>query len=113
VCTILDFVIILTDTNLAMGYLSWSGHCLVQTSKPDFEVDEFLAMVSEGLNAMILYAPWLSKLLNIARNNPTVLSALKEMGQVHYTGAALNPEDEIWATEQGIPVTVHQFQLNL
>ncbi|KAJ7886670.1 acetyl-CoA synthetase-like protein [Mycena leptocephala] len=88
-----------------MGYLSWSGHCLVQTSKPDFEVDEFLAMVGEGLNAMILYSPWLSKLLNIARNNPTVLSALKEMGQVHYTGAALNPEDEIWATEQGIPVT--------
>ncbi|KAJ7117479.1 hypothetical protein C8R44DRAFT_879044 [Mycena epipterygia] len=29
---------------VAITYLSWSGHCLVQTSKPDFEVDEFLAM---------------------------------------------------------------------
>ncbi|KAJ7846028.1 acetyl-CoA synthetase-like protein [Mycena olivaceomarginata] len=88
-----------------MSYLSWSGHCLIQTSKPDFEVDEFLAMVEQGLNAMVLYAPWLSKILDIARSNTTVLSALKEMGQVHYTGAALNPDDEIWATEQGIPVT--------
>ncbi|KAJ6544423.1 acetyl-CoA synthetase-like protein [Mycena capillaripes] len=88
-----------------MMYLSWSGHGLVQTSRPDFEVDEFLGMVDAGLNAMILYAPWLSKLLNIARSNPTVLAALKGMGQIHFTGAALNPDDEIWAMEQGLPVT--------
>ncbi|KAJ7661325.1 acetyl-CoA synthetase-like protein [Mycena polygramma] len=88
-----------------ISYLSWSGHCLIQTSKPDFDVDEFLAMVDEGLNAMILYAPWLSKLLDIARENPTVLTALENMGQINYTGAALNPDDEIWATEQGILVT--------
>ncbi|KAF7368498.1 Acetyl-CoA synthetase-like protein [Mycena venus] len=90
---------------LAITYLSWSGHCLVQTSKSDFELDEFLAMLNEGLNALFLYAPWFSKLLNIARSNPTVLAALQGMGQINYTGAALNPEDEVWATEQGIPVT--------
>jgi hypothetical protein len=95
-----------------MSYLSWSGHCLIQTSKPDFEVDEFLAMVEQGLNAMVLYAPWLSKIFDIARSDAAVLSALKEMGQVHYTGAALNPDDEIWATEQGIPVTVRNLQFN-
>ncbi|KAJ6529982.1 acetyl-CoA synthetase-like protein [Mycena vulgaris] len=89
-----------------MSYLSWSGHCLVQTSKPDFEVNEFLAMVeNEGLNSMILYAPWFSKLLSIARSYPVVLAALKGMGQICYTGAALNPDDEVWATEQGIPTT--------
>ncbi|KAJ6530077.1 acetyl-CoA synthetase-like protein [Mycena vulgaris] len=88
-----------------ISYLSWSGHCLVQTSKPDFEVDEFLAMVNdEGLNSMILYAPWLSKLLTIARGNPVVLTALKGMGQICYTGASINPDNAIWAMEQGIPV---------
>jgi hypothetical protein len=91
-----------------MSYLTWSGHCLVQTSKPDFEVDEFLAMVqNEGLNTMILYAPWFSKLVNMARGNPVVLDALKGMGQINYTGAALNPDDELWATEQGIQLTVN------
>lgn len=80
---------------------------MVKTSKPDFELDEFLAMLPQGLNALFLYAPWFSKLLNIARTNPTVLAALQGMGQINYTGAALNPEDEIWATEQGIPVTVY------
>ncbi|KAF8191520.1 acetyl-CoA synthetase-like protein [Mycena galopus ATCC 62051] len=92
-------------TASSITYLAWSGHCLVQTSKLDFDLDEFLAMLKEGLNAMFLYAPWFSKLLNIARNDPTVLAALKGMGQIAYTGAALNPEDEIWATEQEIPVT--------
>lgn len=69
-------------------------------------MDEFLAMVAEGLNAMVLYAPWFSKLLNIARSNPDVLSALRNMGQIQYTGASLNPDDESWSTEQNIPVTV-------
>ncbi|KAJ7907208.1 hypothetical protein B0H13DRAFT_1879813 [Mycena leptocephala] len=100
-------------SNLGSGttisYLSYSGHSLIQTSKSDFDVDEFLAMVNEGLNAMILYAPWFSKLLSIARGNTTVLGALQGMGQIHYTGASLNPEDEGWAAEQEIPVTVNQF----
>ncbi|KAJ6629584.1 acetyl-CoA synthetase-like protein [Mycena sp. CBHHK59/15] len=85
--------------------LCWSGHCLVQTSKPDIESDEFLAMVDEGLNAIVLYAPWFSKLLNIARKNTVVLDALKNMGQICYTGVALNPDDEAWAVEQKMPVT--------
>ncbi|KAK7052664.1 acetyl-CoA synthetase-like protein [Favolaschia claudopus] len=90
---------------VAIAYLSWSGHCMVQTSKSDFEVDEFLAMLKEGLNALFLYAPWFSKLLNIAKSDANVLAALQGLSQIIYTGAALNPEDEIWATEQGIPVT--------
>lgn len=85
---------------------------MVKTSKPDFELEEFLAMLPQGLNALFLYAPWFSKLLNIARTNPTVLAALQGMGQINYTGAALNPEDEIWATEQGIPVTVYYSPFN-
>ncbi|KAJ7806868.1 hypothetical protein B0H14DRAFT_3483762 [Mycena olivaceomarginata] len=37
---------------------------------------------------------------------------LKAMGQINCTGAALNREDEIWATEQGIAVTVNEIRFN-
>jgi hypothetical protein len=99
------------ERNAAISYLSWSGHCLIQTSKSDFKGEELLAIVNEGVNAL-LYSPWFSKLLSTARNNPAVLSALKAMGQINCTGAALNPEDEIWATEQGIAVTVNELRFN-
>ncbi|KAJ3512855.1 hypothetical protein NLJ89_g3283 [Agrocybe chaxingu] len=89
-----------------ISYLGWSGHCLVQTSKPDIDAHEFLAMVSDGLNFVMLYAPWLSKLISVARTDRKVYDALRGMRQVTYTGAALNPEDEQWLIENGIPATV-------
>ncbi|CAA7268855.1 unnamed protein product [Cyclocybe aegerita] len=88
-----------------ISYLGWSGHCLVQTSKPDIDAHEFLAMVSDGLNFVMLYAPWLSKLINVARTDKKVYDALRGMRQVTYTGAALNLEDEQWLVENGIPAT--------
>lgn len=65
-----------------------------------------MAMVEEGLNYVLLYAPWLSKLITIAKSNKEVYGALKKMTQVTYTGASLNPEDEQWLIKNGIPVTV-------
>ena len=90
----------------AISYLGWSGHCLVQTSKPDIDAHEFMAMIADGLNFVLLYAPWLSKLINVAREDVNVLKALQGMKQVSYTGAALNPEDEQWLIEKGIQATV-------
>ncbi|KAF4623795.1 hypothetical protein D9613_001287 [Agrocybe pediades] len=89
-----------------ISYLGWSGHCLVQTSKPDIDAHEFVAMVEDGLNFVLLYAPWLSKLINVARTDDRVLKTLKGMKQVSYTGAALNPEDEQWLIENGVKATV-------
>lgn len=63
-------------------------------------------MIREGLNGVILYAPWLSKLLTIARTDSSVLDALRSMAQICYTGAALNPEEDVWMVEQGINGTV-------
>jgi hypothetical protein len=84
--------------------LSPSGQCIIQTSKPDFDADELLAMVrKEGLNNILLYANWFSKLLEVARTN---LNALRSVQQIAYTGEALNPDDARWVVEQGIPVTV-------
>ncbi|GLB41447.1 putative AMP-binding enzyme [Lyophyllum shimeji] len=91
----------------AINYLSPTGQCLIQTSKPDFDADEFLAMVrKEGLNNMLLFASWFSKLLKVARTSPEVLEALRSMQQISYTGEALNPDDARWVVEQGIPVAV-------
>ncbi|KAF8075326.1 acetyl-CoA synthetase-like protein [Lyophyllum atratum] len=91
----------------AINYLSPSGQCLIQTSKPDIDADELLAMVrTEGLNNILLFASWFSKLLKVARTNPDVLKALRSMQQISYTGEALNPDDARWVVEQGIPVAV-------
>lgn len=59
-----------------------------------------------GLNFLLQYAPWLAKLLAAARQRPEVLEALQNLQQIAYTGAALNLEDERWALEQGIRLTV-------
>ncbi|KAG6885192.1 hypothetical protein C0993_004976 [Termitomyces sp. T159_Od127] len=84
-----------------------SGHCIIRTSKPDFDAAELLAMINvEGLNNMLLYANRLSLLLGIARTNPDVLEILRNMQQISYTGEALNPDDIRWIIEQGLPVVI-------
>lgn len=65
-----------------------------------------MAMVKDGLNFVLLYAPWLSKLINVARSDQAVRAALQNMRQVSYTGAALNTEDEKWLIENGVRATV-------
>lgn len=79
----------------------------MQTSHAAIGADEFLAMVKQcGLNRLLQYATWLSALIDVARTNDEVLSALQGMRQVMYTGLAMNPEDEAWAYAHGIPLTV-------
>ncbi|OBZ67951.1 hypothetical protein A0H81_12151 [Grifola frondosa] len=86
--------------------LTRSGSCLVQTSGREIGAEEFLAMVRDcGLNRLAQYAPWLSKLISVARQRPDVLEALRGLRQVAYTGASISTEDEKWAIEQGIPIT--------
>ncbi|KAG6919695.1 hypothetical protein DXG01_002641 [Tephrocybe rancida] len=84
---------------------SATGQCIIQTSRPDFDATELLAMVQEGLNNILLYANWLSKLLDVARSEDNVLRALRSVHQIAYTGEALNPEDMRWALEKKIPLT--------
>ncbi|KAJ7983268.1 acetyl-CoA synthetase-like protein [Mycena polygramma] len=90
-----------------MSHLSASGQCMVQLSRSGFDRQSFLDLIRlAGLNNMLLYAPWLSQLLTIARTDLEVLKELRAMRQIIYTGASLNPEDEAWIVEQGIPATV-------
>lgn len=79
---------------------------MIQASRSDFDARELLAMIKEGLNAVMLYAPWLSKLVTVARTDSDVYNALKSLTQITYTGACLNPDDEAWMMENDIPVSV-------
>ncbi|KAH8101485.1 acetyl-CoA synthetase-like protein [Cristinia sonorae] len=93
-------------TATCVSYLSGLGQCVVQTSRSDFGRDEFLDLVREcGMNRMLLYVPWLTNLLDIARTDNILLEALKGMRQICYTGASLNPDDEAWIMAAGIPAT--------
>ena len=86
---------------------AWSGACLVPSAGREITADEFLGMAREcGLNTLLQYAPWMAKLLKAARDREDILSALRGMRQIAYTGASLDPVDEAWALEQGIPLTV-------
>ncbi|KAJ6586259.1 acetyl-CoA synthetase-like protein [Mycena vulgaris] len=92
-------------TASSMNYLPLSGSCLVQTSCSDFPADEFMALVNQqGMNRMFIYADWLVKLASIARSDERVLSALRGMRQITYTGSAINPEVEKWLVEQDVPL---------
>ncbi|KAJ7580942.1 acetyl-CoA synthetase-like protein [Mycena floridula] len=85
---------------------AYSGHCLIQTSKPDFDTTELLAMVQEGMNGLQIFAPWLTLLLKTARTDPAVLAALQSLVQITYAGAAMNPEDDRWCLEKNLPISV-------
>ncbi|KAJ7611736.1 hypothetical protein FB45DRAFT_1119074 [Roridomyces roridus] len=81
----------------SISYLSLRGDCNVQTSRSDFDAEELLQLSREaGVNRLFLYAP----------TNQGVLDNLKNMRQIIYTGASLNPEDEAWMVAQNIPGTL-------
>ncbi|KAF9531387.1 hypothetical protein CPB83DRAFT_848943 [Crepidotus variabilis] len=90
----------------AILYISINGQCWLQSPRPDFNEVEFVAMVNEGLKFLFVYAPWLSKLVSIAKSNKDVFGALKKISQITYTGASLNPEDEQFLIKNGIPLTI-------
>ncbi|KAJ7585901.1 acetyl-CoA synthetase-like protein [Mycena floridula] len=93
-------------TSITVIYLAAAGSCLIQSPRPDFDAAELTAMVNEGLNHLQLYGPWLSRMLDIARDDSKVLGILQSLVQIAYTGAAMSPENEKWVVENKIPVTV-------
>ncbi|KAJ6570813.1 hypothetical protein DFH09DRAFT_1462718, partial [Mycena vulgaris] len=95
------------DSAMMINHLSGSGQCMVQLPRSGFDRDTLLDLIRlAGLNNLLLYASWFSKLLLMARTDTEVLAALRGVRQIAYTGASLNPEDEAWIIEQGIPATV-------
>ncbi|KAF8890319.1 acetyl-CoA synthetase-like protein [Mucidula mucida] len=92
----------------AQAKVQWTGpgsvHSIHKTSSTTLGTEMLVNYC--GVNRLFLYAPWLSSLVFIARTDPEVLTILRGMRQISYTGAAFNPDDEAWAVEHDLPLTV-------
>ncbi|KAF7336547.1 putative amp-CoA ligase [Mycena sanguinolenta] len=91
-----------------MAFVSavYAGFTTVQTSSMNMPIAELLDLIKTcGLNRVALYAPFLSRYIKDAQNDPAVLSALQSCRQILHTGVSLNAEDENWAYENGLPIT--------
>ena len=71
------------------------------------KVPEFVNMTREcSLTVLVLYATFLSDLIRAGREDPAVRDALQSLNQIIHTGVALNKEDEEWAYEHKLRITV-------
>jgi hypothetical protein len=59
-----------------------------------------------GLNRLVQYGTFVSAHIRAAQEDEDVKRALQGMRQILYTGVALNVEDERWAVENGLRLTV-------
>lgn len=79
----------------------------MQSSSMAIKIPEFVNMVREcGLTVLVLYATFLADVIRAAKEDATVKDALKSLNQIIHTGVALNKDQEEWAYENGIRITV-------
>ncbi|RPD64920.1 acetyl-CoA synthetase-like protein [Lentinus tigrinus ALCF2SS1-6] len=90
------------QTFMLMGFLQ-HGACTVQPTALPFSSDELLDMVNRcRLNRLNQFASFLGTHLRNSRTNPALLTALKQLDELLYTGLPLAVEEEAWARQQGI-----------
>jgi hypothetical protein len=83
------------------------GCCTVQASSMAMPPAEMVQMVRTcGLNRLVQYGTFVSAHIRAAQADEDVKRALQGMRQILYTGVALNVEDERWAAENGLRLTV-------
>ncbi|KAF9480646.1 acetyl-CoA synthetase-like protein [Pholiota conissans] len=79
------------------------GSCVIQPTVIGFSSDELVDMIVRcGLNRLNQFAAFLLKHFRTARQDPKVLSVLKNLDDVLYSGMPLPYEDEQWALKSGI-----------
>ncbi|KAI0756673.1 acetyl-CoA synthetase-like protein [Daedaleopsis nitida] len=90
------------QTFMLMGFLQ-HGSCTVQPSSMPFPSEELLDMVNRcGLNRLNQFASFLGTHLRNSRTNPALLSALKGLDELLYTGLPLAAEEEAYAYKHGL-----------
>ncbi|KAI0645753.1 acetyl-CoA synthetase-like protein [Trametes meyenii] len=86
------------------GYLQ-HGACTVQPTKLAFTPEDLKDMVARcGLTHLNLYATFLTRHLHASRDDPALLSVLRQLDKIFYSGLSLAADDEAYACEQGIPI---------
>ncbi|KAK2460372.1 hypothetical protein APHAL10511_007537 [Amanita phalloides] len=79
------------------------GSCIVQPTTLSFAADELVSMIQHcGVNRLNQFASYLQSHFRTARADPKLLSMLKNLDEVMYSGLALLPEDENWARKNAI-----------
>ncbi|KAJ7125830.1 putative amp-CoA ligase [Mycena crocata] len=86
---------------------AFHGFCTVQLSSGVVTPADLVDMIRNcGLNRIAIYAPSRSNHIRAAQSDPGVLAGLRSCRQILHTGGALNKEDENWAYEHDLPLTV-------
>lgn len=91
------------------------GACVIQPTVISFSSEELLDMISRcRLNRLNQFAAFLMNHFRNARKDPKLLSILKSLDDVTYSGMPLPIEDEQWALKTGIKLRVRYrpFQWN-
>ncbi|KZT41395.1 acetyl-CoA synthetase-like protein [Sistotremastrum suecicum HHB10207 ss-3] len=77
--------------------------CIVQPTSLPYSPSEFQTMIRDcGVNRLYVFSPILSRYVQLAKTDASVLQSMKSLRQVLYTGLPLAEEDATWAFKQGI-----------
>ncbi|KAM5341438.1 hypothetical protein ACJ41O_014469 [Fusarium nematophilum] len=79
------------------------GGCLILPTELPYPIAELQQMIHRGgLTDLVIFSSYLSRVIQEARRDPSLLAALRDLHHVHHTGLALDDADGAWAREQGI-----------
>lgn len=97
---------LLTSLSVLIGSLQ-HGSCVIQPTAVGFSSEELVGMISRcGLNRLNQFAAFLMNHFRHARQDAKLLSMLKGLDDVLYSGMPLPIEDEQWALKSGIRLRV-------
>jgi hypothetical protein len=83
------------------------GSCVIQPTVIAFSSEELIDMIVRcGLNRLNQFGAYLMKQFKNAREDPKLLSMLKNLDDVVYSGMPISYEDEQWALKSGIRLRV-------
>jgi hypothetical protein len=83
------------------------GSCVVQPTKLSFDANELVSMIRDcGVNRLNQFPTFLQSHFRRARLDPKLLTLLKNLDEVLYSGLALPYEEENWARKNGIKLRV-------
>lgn len=101
-CHSTDFSLLL----VLLGALQ-HGSCVIQPTKIAFSSEELTDMVHRcGLNRLNQFPTFLAIHLRNSRQNSHLLTLLRNLDEVMYSGLPLDREEEEWALANGINLRV-------
>jgi hypothetical protein len=87
------------------------GSCVIQPTVLNFSSEELVDMILRcGLNRLNQFPAFLMNHFRSARENPKLLSMLKNLDDVLYSGMPLPMEDERWALKNGLRLRVSSYR---